>query len=646
MKTNEFYLPILDKVTIYDYSLYKCPFEIDFSSKLNIIYGTNGIGKSTLLMIILFSIVGPYRGTTKTQIRLEKRRDSRPLYDQDFFKDRMPNISEKARVVSEFHINNNIYKVTHSLFDGKLLEVFVNGTFLSGKIGKYRDYETKYFKNDDNSYKSYLIYKYQTSLSSTTLLPGGINTLINMIQDVMLFDEDRSLTFWNMHLQELIIGKYIVDASYYEQFCTQKLNTKAAESAYKKSSETHNFMLKFLKREKDRLNEERFDTTSIDLTIELNTLQNEIENLNEKIQNERIRYERKNSDLLQLTNKEEQLKEKNIELNDKWYKNILPDKYNNYYKKFAPKMLSDVCPICGNKHSFDLKTEQCIVCKEKIHIEKNVDILKLDVERSDNTNKLVKIQNEILLLKNEINEISSTIASFRKQISDKNARINKIQVYLNPNNSNDLDEQRLARAQQDRDIALQKMNSERLKEKQMRKIIEETLAQNFDAFRKSFINYALSFFGEGNKVNLKLPISDISESDDDNILQDLMISFILNEKRRDDCYMLSESQRIFTDFAFRFSILTTYHNKSFFICETPDSTLDMFHEKNAVNTFKRYIDSGNSLILTANARTSSLISNLYKAFPKKDVNVVDLTEVSVYSMKNDFTFDTYLREES
>lgn len=646
MKTNEFYLPILDKVTIYDYSLYKCPFEIDFSSKLNIIYGTNGIGKSTLLMIILFSIVGPYRGTTKTQIRLEKRRDSRPLYDQDFFKDRMPNISEKARVVSEFHINNNIYKVTHSLFDGKLLEVFVNGTFLSGKIGKYRDYETKYFKNDDNSYKSYLIYKYQTSLSSTTLLPGGINTLINMIQDVMLFDEDRSLTFWNMHLQELIIGKYIVDASYYEQFCTQKLNTKAAESAYKKSSETHNFMLKFLKREKARLNEERFDTTSIDLTIELNTLQNEIENLNEKIQNERIRYERKNSDLLQLTNKEEQLKEKNIELNDKWYKNILPDNYNNYYKKFAPKMLSDVCPICGNKHSFDLKTEQCIVCKEKIHIEKNVDILKLDVERSDNTNKLVKIQNEILLLKNEINEISSTIASFRKQISDKNARINKIQVYLNPNNSNDLDEQRLARAQQDRDIALQKMNSERLKEKQMRKIIEETLAQNFDAFRKSFINYALSFFGEGNKVNLKLPISDISESDDDNILQDLMISFILNEKRRDDCYMLSESQRIFTDFAFRFSILTTYHNKSFFICETPDSTLDMFHEKNAVNTFKRYIDSGNSLILTANARKSSLISNLYKAFPKKDVNVVDLTEVSVYSMKNDFTFDTYLREES
>ena len=91
MKTNEFYLPILDKVSIYDYSLYKCPFEIDFSSKLNIIYGTNGIGKSTLLMLILFSIIGPYRGSVKTQIRKDKkdgkdkRYDSRKLYDESFF---------------------------------------------------------------------------------------------------------------------------------------------------------------------------------------------------------------------------------------------------------------------------------------------------------------------------------------------------------------------------------------------------------------------------------------------------------------------------------------------------------------------------------------------------------------------------------
>lgn len=156
MKTNEFYLPILDKVTIYDYSLYKCPFEIDFSSKLNIIYGTNGIGKSTLLMIILFSIIGPYKGTTKTQIRLEKRRDSRPLYYPDFFKDRMITVSEKARVISEFHINKSTYKVSHSLYDGSLLEVMVNQS--DYKIKKDLIEKFNYLKEifSDGSYFNYV----------------------------------------------------------------------------------------------------------------------------------------------------------------------------------------------------------------------------------------------------------------------------------------------------------------------------------------------------------------------------------------------------------------------------------------------------------------------------------------------------------
>ena len=172
------------------------------------------------------------------------------------------------------------------------------------------------------------------------------------------------------------------------------------------------------------------------------------------------------------------------------------------------------------------------------------------------------------------------------------------------------------------------------------------LAENFNIFRKLFIQYALSFYGNESTINLKLPLSDVGQVEDDNILKDLMINFVLNDKVRNDYYMLSESQRIFTDFAFRFSILTNYHKQSFFICETPDSTLDMFHEENAVNTFKDYINKGNSLIITANARKSNLIFNLYKSFPKNEVNVIDLTETSAYSLNNHFNFYSYFQEES
>src|SRR5690606_21182957 len=133
-------------------------------------------------------------------------------------------------------------------------------------------------------------------------------------------------------------------------------------------------------------------------------------------------------------------------------------------------------------------------------------------------------------------------------------------------------------------------NSSKKEEEKMRKVIENSLVLKFNSFRSSFLKYASSFFGDTHTEDLTLPFSD------ENSFDKLMIKFKLDGKNRDESYMLSESQRIFTDLAFRFSVLTTFHDNSFFICETPDSTLDMFHEENAVKTFEVYINKGNSLI--------------------------------------------------
>ena len=95
---NKFYLPRLEEIVITDYGLYKCPLKITFNSKLNVIFGTNGTGKSTLLMLILFSIIGPYRGGIKTKTRNEQRKDNRPLYDEDFFINRVIQFEDMAQV--------------------------------------------------------------------------------------------------------------------------------------------------------------------------------------------------------------------------------------------------------------------------------------------------------------------------------------------------------------------------------------------------------------------------------------------------------------------------------------------------------------------------------------------------------------------
>lgn len=618
---------------------------IDFSSKLNIVYGTNGTGKSTLLMMILFSIVGPYRGGIKTKVRKEQRRDNRPIYDESFFKDRTIIYSDSAKIVSEFLINNDEYIVTHSLEDGKLVSVLINNMPLSGKIVTYRTYENKYFKPQTNvatgeneEIKEYLIYNYQYQLKESTGLPGGINTLISMLLDVMFFDEGRNLTFWDANLQETIIGKYIVDADFYESYCEQKLNTKALESAYKKKSETLNYMSKFFEKEKEENSLSIDEEQELKLRIELNDLDNEINKLEDLRNNDQILYERKSNELLTVSQKEESFREKISALEDKWYSNLFPSQYDSYYKRFSNRMLDGLCPICGSNHKFDLKTEECIMCNEKIELQESTDLVKLDIERKNNQNQIAQMKMTINQIKSNMESIKKRIDSGRKLINEKKLRKNQIEIHLNPdkNPSEDGDIKRLDKAKSERDEALKIFNVSKAKEEEMRKFIENSLVDNFSEFKTSFLKYATSFFGDTHKEDLTLPFSDESPIDD------LMIKFKLDGKDRDESYMLSESQRIFTDLAFRFSVLTTFHDNSFFICETPDSTLDMFHEEKAVKTFEVYINKGNSLILTANARKSSLVSNLYSLYDSKDVNVVDLTQLSKLALDREYSFSSYI----
>ncbi|GEM_PF-931644 len=642
---NQFYLPNIKRVGIYNYSLYECPLVIDFSSKLNIIYGTNGTGKSTLLMMLLFSIVGPYRGGIKTKVRKEQRRDNRPIYDESFFKDRTIDYSDDSRIVSEFCINKDEYVVTHSLVDGKLLSASVNNIPLSGKVVTYRTYETRYFKpqpddsnNTNEELKEYLIYSYQNKLKESTGLPGGVNTLISMLLDVMFFDEGRKLTFWDSNLQETIIGKYIVDADFYESYCEQKLNSKALESAYKKKSETLNYMSKFFEKEKKEKNLSLDELQEVTLRIELNNIENEIEKLESTRNNDQVLYERKNNELLTLSQKEESYKEKNAELDDKWYSNLFPDQYDTYYKRFSNRMVDGVCPICGNIHEFELKTEDCIMCKEKLMLKETTDLVKIDIERKNNQTLLSQLKISIKQLKAEMEEIKKRIDLSRTKISQKNSRKNQIEIHLNPekDSSNDSDSKRLEKARLERDEALAVFNSSKKKEEEMRRVIEENLVDNFSTFKSSFLRYADSFFGENHIEDLSLPFNE------ENSIENLMIKFNLDGKDRDESYMLSESQRIFTDLSFRFSVLTTFHDNSFFICETPDSTLDMFHEEKAVKTFEVYINKGNSLILTANARKSSLVSKLYNMYKSAGVNVVDLTQLSKLALSEMFSFNSYI----
>lgn len=640
---NKFYLPHIVEINVTDYGLYKCPLKIEFNSKLNIIFGTNGTGKSTLLMLILFSIIGPYKGGIKTKTRNEQRKDNRPLYDEDFFISRVIQYNEAAKVTARFTINKDKYKVTHSLNDGSLKEVIINGEQLIGKVVTYKTYESKYSKvrekkgYDEEELKGYLIYKYQERIKNSTELPGGINTLISMLLEVMFFDEGRKFTFWSADLQETIIGKYIVDKDFYEEYCEKKLDTKELESKYKKASETANFMTKFLAKEKNESETQNSDDEK-DLRIKLIKLDNDIQYDTNELSRLQQEYQRKNESVLYLMREIEKIKEKIQELDVVWYKNLFPSHYTKFYTKFSKKMIENVCPICGHTHIFNIKTEDCIFCQTKLEIEESPDLVKLDIERRNQQLILTSRNKELEETRKMLAKLKQKISELKNIIERKMSEKNHIEVSLNPCNNvlEQNDAKRLEKARQDRDYALAAYNKLKEDENNMKKEVESKLVNNFKDFKNMFITYAKSFFGSSHELNLYLPFIN------DETIDETMIRFSLDGKERNESFMLSESQRIFTDLAFRFAILTSFHEKSFFMCETPDSTLDLFHETNAVNTFREYISMGNTLILTANARKSNLVSELFNSYKEDDRSVIDLTELSKLALDERISFYDYV----
>ena len=291
-------------------------------------------------------------------------------------------------------------------------------------------------------------------------------------------------------------------------------------------------------------------------------------------------------------------------------------------------------------HTFTISTRNCIMCGEALELNDAPDIIAIDIARQDCYNSLAGIRSKTDLLKKELESIRSRIDITRRSINKSNVRLNEIKALLTPDDEHteDSDRKRLEKARSERDAALAEYNTSKQEEEQMRKTIEGSLVDNFSVFRSSFIRFASSFFGAHHTEDLSLPFSK------GELLSTPLMKFELDGKTREEDYMLSESQRIFTDLSFRFSVLTTFHDKSFFICETPDSTLDIFHEGQAVKTFVEYIAKGNSLILSANARHSSLIYDLYHRFAPDEVTVVDLTQISYLALSEKYSFDSYIKE--
>lgn len=612
---NKYPLPQLKKMKIEGYDLYKCPWEINLDKKLNIIFGTNGLGKTTLLTMIQYSVIGPYCGALKSRNYGGEQKKKRPMYDKKFFRNRMAEIYKEAKVRIEFIINCDEYLVEHSLYENKLLQVVRNGSQLSGDIVSYDNYEDKYFSNKETDLERYLIYKYHKELMHSTGLPDE-NSLIIMMNEVMFFTEDRDYIFWNENTGKLLIAKYFMDSEKYLQYEEAQQLVKMYDSQSRLKTYEMSFIKKFLGDEiLNKKKEEKIIEPDEELQ-KLHALQKEIQKENEKLRKDNAQLYAMDKERIENRVKYEQCVKAISELDNLWYKNIFPDKYQENFKRYEPSISKGKCPFCGSKDTVSPNNiDQCFFCGEEIETNNKIDLKDLDIQKRNKEIERNVLDNNFIVIKEEIGQLRKKISATEHKLNNMLETENKIKTKLDQ--SEDDNYKKYQKLELEKQELIEKLEEAKKNESSMRKEIDKRVDIVFQEYFKVFKKYASSFFGIKQTINLKLVGNK----------ENRLFKIQLNGSDRETYYDMSESQRIFLDLSYRLSILEYFHISSYFICETPDSTLDLLFEDNAVRTFSNYINVGNSLILSANARNSTLILELAEKY-KESLNIINLLEKS------------------
>ena len=640
---NEIHLPKPTKIKIENFSLYSnnLDFEYEFREGLNLIVGGNGIGKTTFINLIIFGFIGLYTSHKEHQrTYLGESKGYRRVRNKDYFSKRMlkdVDYNNKAKVTLDFEINGVHITTVRNIYTSQLEEVtYLNLGVKHTLNGKTIDDE-KYSKEISKINKQeYLNFEYESLIEKYINIP--FDGLIFFINNILLFDERRDTIFDNIDVQNNLFSKYFQEKN--KDKLRQDFKDKATyhDSLSRQSSEKmkviNNLIKQFDNTEQSekiieianlKLNEEQLKNNFNDNYKFLNETMYEISQL--KSEKSKLQKE-----LNQLEELEQE--EKNKKLDTLF--NSLHKNYNVYRLQIKDNCK---CPMCNKNLKEDVlnrmleafERNDCFLCGSEISKEQpDVNINKffkqiksLSKQIKNIISLIVQKENDLRNSEKEKNQIENKLFELKKKINEEE--------YKNTNLNNKLDGLDIMQ-KQIKDLDLKKdehkLESQKFKEKlrQVEREIENNKISNTQKLSKVFNEYAGAF--------TKLPCSLKYDDPKDNGGKRFIP--VINGIDRLYADELSESQRFFIDHSFRMAILEAFKkSSSFYICETPDSSLDISYEDNASKVFLRYLNNNNVLILTSNFNNSNFIENIISEVNKVGfINLLDIGNPSIVQQQN------------
>ncbi|WP_461445497.1 hypothetical protein [Maribacter sp.] len=610
-----FNFPVLDKVVIKNFSLYKKKdiVEINFDKDVFCLAGANGLGKSTFLTILNYGLTGVVLDPSKnfkSVVSTSRFYNLNKKFSENYFTGRISEEDrERASVYLKFKLGNETIELERSFFDMEELKSFKRGD---------EDFSSL---SDSEKHNEYVL----TILDKTNL--KSFDQFFFIQHFILTFDEHHHLLFWDKSLMETSLYLFI-GLNPEKAQDANKLRKKINQlgSNIRNWSDQRNRTVKTVKSLENQLGKVEGEVSD-EVLLTYETLDDEINQIKDKIYINERENKQANLNLADYSLKRTEFERKY----EAEFSNFMKPDYQNFFDDIRVKdILTEIKTNVCSKKDYSISLEKLIKYIADNHCIKNTDdnvsanLKDLDSEIHNiksHINSLNKEKERLILneteLKKELNQKQKEIFDLEKQFGEtlkqlRSASQKDLAGVLSSYN------EQIDKLNQDIDDR----KDEREECKKQLQVLEKALYQSFkeaeDDFIPRFKNYVENFLGFEVQIHLR------NKSDGSVLVLEI------NDTERTDVYQLSESQRYFIDIGLRMSMIDYACDSAMFLIDTPEGSLDIAYESKAGQMFANFA-SNNKLLMTANINSSELLLVLAEKCKNERMKMERMTEWTILS---------------
>lgn len=585
--------------------------------------GANGLGKSSFLNTILYGLTGGLPCRTRGFSSPKEYAEEATRFDrrQDYFGGRLSEMAlEHAAITIELAWPERKVLVTRNLFGASAV------TDLSIRDGSKKNAIDTNGKDLDSTYKSLIV--------DECGLPD-FNQFIFLLHYVCAFDEDRHLLLWDP--VPLTNALYLAFGSDADQAAlanelkrkVERYGSRARNSRFaaRRSLDEANQLRKVLEGDES--------TGQIDeVTIK------DYSKLNKQLDDAVERLHLKEAELRKIealvSDRSAMLTELQLEYDKIFSARSTEASLIHHHPLVRYTIQNDTCALCSTQHVAEkiqrsIEEHNCPLCgnilPKSIDEESMlVNLKKLDKEIEDVRDNLRFMLNRRSRLKDEY-ETSLQIESGARRARDEFLSIypNVESLTSSKSESNTINSA-IKKLLEEAGRFNAKSKSEYKQRNDAREqlhTIEYQLQKQFDQyserFSELFRNHAEKFIG------LEVDIELEHRKGRNETGFELLLS--LQNQPRTRSEDVSESQRFFLDIALRMALAEFMNTENAtLLIDTPEGSLDITYEARAGDMFSNFANRGNTIVLTANLRSSALLRRLAERQTTLGMKIERMTE--------------------